>query len=153
MRAAVASAPDALTAVRSVLLEVLPLTDESIVDTRVGAAFLIRALGDAALCARYRERNAEFVALLAASLTTARDEGMLDRHHEPGDVAVELYALVNVLEEPLLLGDLTPAPGHRDRRRRAGPAGGVTIRQPSCGATSDATRSSWSRSPRSRVCR
>ncbi len=34
---------------------------------------------------------------------------MLDRHHEPGDVAVELYALVDVLEEPLLLGDLTPA--------------------------------------------
>ena len=109
MRAAVASAPDALTAARSVLLEVLPLTDDSIVDTRVGAAFLIRALGDEALRARYRERNAEFVALLAAYLTTARDDGALGRHHEPGAVAVELYALVNGLKEPLLLGDLTPA--------------------------------------------
>jgi AcrR family transcriptional regulator len=109
MQAAVARAPDALTAVRNALLEVLPLHEDSVVDTRVGAAFLIRALGDDDLRARYRRRNTRFIGLLATSLTTARDEGRLGRGREPGALAVELFALVNGLQEPLLLGDLTPS--------------------------------------------
>ncbi len=109
MKAAVAAAPDALAAVRSVLLEVLPLTEDSIVDTRVGAAFLIRALGDDALRARYRRRNAQFLTLLTTYLTAARDAGRLGRRREPGALAVELFALVNGLKEPLLLGELSPS--------------------------------------------
>lgn len=109
MQAAVATAPDALAAARNALLEVLPLHEESIVDTRVGAAFLIRALGDDALRSRYRQRNSQFLALLAGYLTAARDQGLLARGREPGALAVELFALANGLKEPLLLGDLTPS--------------------------------------------
>jgi AcrR family transcriptional regulator len=109
VQAAVAAAPDARSAVRRALLEALPLTDESVVDARVGAAFLIRALGDDALRTRYRARNAAFLRLLATLLTTARDQGALRPGREPGALAVELSALVNGLTEPLLLGDLTPS--------------------------------------------
>jgi AcrR family transcriptional regulator len=109
MKAAVATAPDALTAARNALLEVMPLHEDSVVDTRVGAAFLIRALGDDALRARYRQRNTQFLTLLAGYLTSARDEGLLARGREPGALAVELFALANGLKEPLLLGDLTPS--------------------------------------------
>lgn len=108
LRARLAAAPNAAAAVRGALLEVLPLTEDSIVDTRVGIAFLIRALGEDTLRARYRARNAQFLDLLTASLTTARDEGALAAGREPAAVAVELFALVNGLKEPLLLGDLTP---------------------------------------------
>jgi AcrR family transcriptional regulator len=109
LRARLAAAPDTLAAVRGALLEVLPLTDDSVVDTRVGIAFLIRALGDDALRTRYRTRNAQFLGLLTRLLTTAREEGALARGREPGAVAAELFALVNGLKEPLLLGDLTPS--------------------------------------------
>lgn len=107
IKARLAAAPDARTAVRGALLEVLPLTEDSTVDTRVGIAFLIRALGDDVLRARYSARNAQFLDLLTTSLTAARDEGTLDVRREPDAVAVELFALVNGLKEPLLLGDLT----------------------------------------------
>lgn len=109
MRAAYASAPEPLAAVRAVLLEVLPLTADSTTDTRVGFAFLIRALGEPRLHARYRERNAEFLDLLSGLLASARDQGAIGRHREPGALAVELFALVNGLKEPLLLGELTPS--------------------------------------------
>ena len=109
IKARLASAPDARAAVRGALLEVLPLTEDSTVDTRVGIAFLIRALGDDALRARYSARNAQFLDVLTTYLTAARDEGSLDVGREPHVVAVELFALVNGLKEPLLLGDLTPA--------------------------------------------
>jgi AcrR family transcriptional regulator len=104
-----AAAPDARAAVRGALLEVLPLTEDSIVDTRVGIAFLIRALGDDALRDRYSARNAQFLELLTYYLAVARDEGAFDAERDPGALAVELFALVNGLKEPLLLGDLTPA--------------------------------------------
>ncbi|HEY2222054.1 TetR/AcrR family transcriptional regulator [Actinomycetospora sp.] len=103
-----AAAPDAPAAVRGALLEVLPLTEDSIVDTRVGIAFLIRALGEDALRERYSARNEQFLELLTYYLTVARDEGAFDAGREPRAVAVELFALVNGLKEPLLLGDLTP---------------------------------------------
>lgn len=108
LRARLATAPDAAAFVRGALLEVLPMTEDSIVDTRVGIAFLIRALGEDALRARYSARNEEFLELLTHYLTTARDDGALDTGPDPRPVAVEMFALVNGLKEPLLLGDLTP---------------------------------------------
>jgi AcrR family transcriptional regulator len=108
LRAALAAAPDAAGFVRAALLEVMPLTEDSIVDTRVGIAFLIRALGDDAMRARYSGRNEEFLDLLTEYLTRARDDDTLVVDRDPRDVAVELFALVNGLKEPLLLGDLTP---------------------------------------------
>lgn len=108
LRARVATARDAFSAARGALLEVLPLAEDSIVDTRVGIAFLIRALGDPSLRSRYSGRNEEFHELLVHHLAGARDEGTVTADRDLHAIAVELFALVNGLKEPLLLGDMTP---------------------------------------------
>ena len=109
LRAALAAHPDPLPGARALLLEVLPRTEESAVDTRVGVAFLIRALGDPALRDYYRGRNRAFLDLLADHLTRAQDDGALHRDRDPRHEAVRLFALVNGLKEPLLLGERTTA--------------------------------------------
>jgi|SRR5690625_1249465 len=108
IRANLHQASGSIDATRAALLGVLPLDTESAIDTRVGFAFFIRSLGDPALRQRYRERNQQFIDLLVHYLTRAHDEGILDSSQEPQSAAVALFALVNGLKEPILLGDQSP---------------------------------------------
>lgn len=108
IRAYLAQASGPMNSARAALLGVLPLDPDSVVDIRVGFAFFIRSLGDPALRERYRSRNHEFIELMTHYLTRARNDGAFTSSQEPRSAAVALFALVNGLKEPLLLGDQSP---------------------------------------------
>lgn len=107
IEAVLSQAPGPMEAVRAALLEVLPLEPGSIVDTRVGFAFFIRSLSDPVLRERYRRRNHEFIDLITHYLAQARNDTALGSAEQPSEAASALFALVNGLKEPLLLGDLS----------------------------------------------
>lgn len=109
IKARVAAVSGPIPAMRAAMLEVLPLDEESAVDARVGLAFFIRSLADPGLRERYRVRNGQFVDLLTHYLGRARDDGQVAADRDPNAEAVTLFALVNGLKEPLLLGERTPA--------------------------------------------
>lgn len=108
IREYVSQACGPMASTRAALFAVLPLETESAIDTRVGFAFFIRSLGDPELRERYRARNHEFIELISSHLTQARTEGTLHSTEDAQDTARALFALVNGLKEPLLLGEQNP---------------------------------------------
>lgn len=110
IRARLAAARPAtpLDEVRALLVALLPLDDAAATDARVGSAFLIRALGDAAMGETYRSGNRLIREAVAGRLDAAHAQGEIDAVDAEQEATV-LIALVGGLAEGILLGEYAPA--------------------------------------------
>ncbi|MBN9736499.1 TetR family transcriptional regulator [Pseudonocardia sp. P1] len=110
IRAQLAAARPAtpLDEVRALLVALLPLDDDAATDARVGSAFLIRALGDAAMRETYRSGNRLIREAVAGRLDAAHAQGEIGAVDAEQEATV-LIALVGGLAEGILLGEYASA--------------------------------------------
>lgn len=99
--------PSAREIVRTVMLEMLALTEDSRMEFLTHLAFFMRALGSAELAAMYREWWPELERWLAQELRTARESGELPADRDPSREAELLLAIPDGLSVGLLLGHRT----------------------------------------------
>lgn len=86
-----------LNALRSVLLEALPLDEDRRIEWRIWVSFWGRCVADEELVAELRERTREWQELVSGLLVAARESGDLDGRLQVREVADELLALVDGL--------------------------------------------------------
>ena len=93
---------------RALLIDLLGLDGESREGARLGAAMLARAVIDPQAAATARTAYDGVTGFLAAQLRAAQADGGLPAHLDPDHVARHLYAVVEGLRWPALIGACTP---------------------------------------------
>jgi TetR/AcrR family transcriptional regulator, transcriptional repressor of bet genes len=93
---------------RAMMLEVIPMNDESRADACVSMAFFNRALVDPSYTAALQDTYPSAIAVVSQLLHQARDNNELPPDRNPEQEAVNLYALTQGLLGPLLIGHYTP---------------------------------------------
>ncbi|MER7077201.1 transcriptional regulator, TetR family [Saccharopolyspora kobensis] len=99
--------PSARKIVRTVMLEMLALTDDSRMEFLTHLAFFMRALGSPELAAMYREWWPELERWLTGELRTAQESGELPPGLDPAREAEILLSIPDGLSVGLLLGHRT----------------------------------------------
>ncbi|KAA5829220.1 TetR family transcriptional regulator C-terminal domain-containing protein [Saccharopolyspora hirsuta] len=99
--------PSAREIVRTVMLEMLALTEDSRMEFLTHLAFFMRALGSPELAAMYREWWPELERWLADELRAAQETGELPPDRDPAREAELLLTVPDGLSVGLLLGHRT----------------------------------------------
>lgn len=106
--AAVPEPRSARALLRALLIDLLGLEGESREGARLGAAMLAYAVIDPQAAATARTAYDGVTGFLAAQLRAAQADGGLPAHLDPGRAARHLYAVVEGLRWPTLIGAYTP---------------------------------------------
>ena len=93
---------------RALLIDLLGLEGESREGARLGAAMLAYAIIDPQAAATARTGYGGVTGFLAAQLRVAQADGGLPAHLDPDRAARHLYAVVEGLRGPTLIGAYTP---------------------------------------------
>ncbi|MDA3649164.1 TetR family transcriptional regulator C-terminal domain-containing protein [Saccharopolyspora indica] len=99
--------PSAREVVRTVMLEMLALTEDSRMEFLTHLAFFMRALGSSELAAMYREWWPELERWLTGELRSAQEAGELPPDRDPAREAELLLSIPDGLSVGLLLGHRT----------------------------------------------
>jgi AcrR family transcriptional regulator len=97
---------DARTLLRSLLVEMLPVSEPSRAEAPVWAAFLARAIVEPRLAAPLREGGQGMTTFIADHLRAAQESGAVGAEIDPTLEALTLLGLVDGLMTHLLIGQL-----------------------------------------------